>query len=246
MKIKEQIMNMKILKEKYPDLYEKLLEFEENKPLKLFLENLKAENEIELVLEAITLSDNEFDENHIKNLDFFRSQKFVKIYRNLCKKNVEKEIFNECLRDNEKYIEESLSNIKDISSIFSYEKDYNNIRSLFFDYLSNREKFILYNIPYENNLDKKYLNHLINNNNKQNIELICIIDRFNYSQYIDSITYPYITSLNFVLISAKNSNVKFMYYHLPINNIYNIFINYFITIKFMKILKKYHLVMNFL
>ena len=97
-----------------------------------YFQKIRAENEIELVLEAITLSDNEFDENHIKNLDFFRSQKFVKIYRNLCKKNVEKEIFNECLRDNEKYIEESISNIKDISSIFSYEKDYNNIISLFF------------------------------------------------------------------------------------------------------------------
>ena len=46
---------------------------------------------------------------------------------------------------------ESASNIHDILSIFNNIKDENIIKSLIVDYLSIREKFILYNIPYENN-----------------------------------------------------------------------------------------------
>lgn len=49
-------LNVKTLKEEYPDLYEELIEFGEDDSLKLFLEHLRDKNEIELLLEAIILN----------------------------------------------------------------------------------------------------------------------------------------------------------------------------------------------
>ena len=218
------------LKKHYPALYEALNKFGSELPLKLLLKCLKDEGELELYMEAkVLLSDEEFDESFIKNFDFHKFPKFTKVCGDLCKKFVEKQILDECFKENKDYKE--LSNIKKILSIFQKSKLNKNIKSLTFDYLSGLDKFILYNLPYDNNFDKEYLNYITNHNNNQNIKLICIIDRFNNNQYIDIIEYPYITSLNFVLCPKEIFNNKFMFCHLPIKNIYNIFVNYFVTIR---------------
>ena len=91
---------------------------------------------------------------------------------------------------------------------------------------------------YKNNIDKEYLNYISNLNIQQNIEFICIIDRFNHSQFIDVIKYPYINSLHFSLFSNENLDDKFMYYNLPIENIFNIIMNYIIVIENKSYIKK--------
>ena len=123
---------------------------------------------------------------------------------------------------------------------------FENIIDLCFNYLSSEDNLYLYNLPkgqidnledtkYDY-LDEKYLNYLQENNVKQKIILICIIDRYKYSEFINNISYPYINQLHFNLFDEVNE--LFMFYNLPINEIYNIFVTYFITIKNYENIKK--------
>ena len=75
-------------------------------------------------------------------------------------------------------------------------------------------------------------------NNKQKIKLICVIDRYKYCEYIYNITYPNINELHFDLFIQSNFNELFMFDNLPIEEIYSIFITYFITIKHYENIKK--------
>ena len=138
-----------------------------------------------------------------------------------------------------KYENKAFSNIGKIMNLFKdtneYEEDYILIKDLLFDYITNKEKFILYITKY--NLDYKYLNYIRKINIKQKIELICIIDRFshqilenNKTFYID-IFYPYIISLNFILIPDNYRDDKFRFYNIPMNQLFNCILNYFVSIK---------------
>ena len=138
------------------------------------------------------------------------------------------------MKENEKYKE--LSFIKNTFSEIksnNYNQNYTiELEKYFiFDHLTTFKKLSLYNLKYEKNLDNEYLNYISNFNIKQNIELVCIIDRFNHIQFIDVIKNPYITSLHFSLFSYENLDDKFMYYNLPINNIFNIIMNNIIVIQ---------------
>ena len=70
---------------------------------------------------------------------------------------------------------------------------------------------------------------------KQKISLICIIDRYNYSEYINNIIYPHIYELHFTLFTNSSFDEFFMFNNIPIKNIYNIFMTYFLSIKYHKI-----------
>ena len=173
------------------------------------------------ILEQIT-SKKEHNSNKSKNIykDFQKAiQKDKKKSKKFYKINTEKKSLDEEIQENLKFKEISI--IKDIiAEIRQYfDKD---LKSFIFDYLSSLGELSLYNVQYENNLDSEYLNYISKFNVKQNIELLCIIDRFNYSQFIDIIAYPNIISLHFSLFSYEN---------FTINNIFNIFMNYIITIK---------------
>ena len=202
-----------------------------------FLDYLKNQGKVGLFLEAVYIMDKAFFEKFLKfNFEFNNYPTFTKKYRNYCKIEAEKNIFYEGIKKNKKYKE--ISRIKNILSIIkidnSNQKDNNEyirIEKFLFDYLTSHEKVVLYNLPYENNLDNKYLKYISNINIKQNIGLICIIDRFNYSKFMDAITYPYIISLHFALFSKENFDDKFMYYNIPVNNLYNKYMNYLIIIK---------------
>ena len=126
------------------------------------------------------------------NFEFNNYPVFTKIYRNYCKIDVEKNIFEEGIKENQKYKEISI--VKNILSIIKIDNDnqkdnneYIKIEKFLFDYLTSHEKVSLYNLPYDNNLDNKYLKYISNINIKQSIGLICIIDRFNYRYYYLSI-----------------------------------------------------------
>ena len=202
-----------------------------------FLDYLKNQGKVGLFLEAAYITDKDFFEKFLKfNFEFNNYPTFTKKYRNYCKIEAEKNIIDEGIRENKKYKE--ISRIKNILSIIKIDdrnqKDNNEfiqIEKFLFDYLTSHEKVVLYNLPYETNLDNKYLKYISNINIKQNIGLICIIDRFNYSQFIETITYPYITSLHFALFSKENFDDKFMYYNIPVSNLYNIYMNYLTIIK---------------
>ena len=217
------------------ELYEELNNYiYQGKPK--FLEYLKKGGKVGLFLEAAYIIDKGFFEKFLKyNFEFNNYPAFTKKYRKYCKIEAEKNIFDEGIKENKKYKE--ISRIKKILSIIIYnnnQKDnneYNQIENFLFDYLTTNEKVVLYNLPYDNNLDNKYLKYISNLNIKQKIGLICIIDRFNYSQFIDAITYPYITSLHFALFSKENFDDRFMYYNIPVNNLYNIYMNYLTIIK---------------
>jgi len=202
-----------------------------------FLKYLKNQGKVGLFLEAVYSIDKYFFEQFLKfNFEFNNYPTFTKKYRNYCKNEVEKNILEEGMEDNKKYKEISIT--KNILSIIKIDNDNlkdNNeniqIEKFLFDYLTSLEKVSLYNLPYDSNLDNKYLKYISNINIKQGIGLVCIVDRFNYSQFIDAITYPYITSLHFVLFSKKNFDDRFMYYNIPVSNLYNIYMNYLTIIK---------------
>ena len=185
----------KTLKESYPELYKELNDKLSKNFLNEKLNNFQSRNEIELGLELIILVNGEFNDDYdTLKFDFCFYFRATKIYRKICKKRVEKKILEECSEGDTKYKE--VSNMEKMSSQVTTKKEKNSyqlqentdIHRFVVDFISGRDKFILYNLPYENNLDKKYLNYLTKNNLNQKIELICIIDRFNYSQYIESIT----------------------------------------------------------
>ena len=229
-----------ILKEKSylfknDELFDVLNKFECNKKKDTFLEYLKCQEKTELFLEAIYFVDEEFFGKFLKdNFEFKKFPNFTKKYRKLCKIAVEKKIFDEGMKENDKnkevsFIKNILSEIKSNNDNQNYSVEL--MKYFIFDHLTIFKKLPLYNLNYENNLDNEYLKYISNLNIKQNIEFICIIDRFNHSQFIDVIKYPYITSLHFSLFSYENFNHNFMYYNLPINNIFNIIMNYIIVIQ---------------
>ena len=55
---------------------------------------------------------------------------------------------------------------------------------------------------------------------------------------MDSIIYPYIQKLHFKLFSHIDLNELFMFYNLPINEIFKIFESYFINLKNFKSIKQ--------
>ena len=201
-----------------------------NYKISSFLLELKNQGKIALFLEAIYLVNKDIFEKYFQyNIDFHKFPNFTKNYRKFCKAEVEKQILEEGIKENVKYKEISIIN----NAISQLKKDANmNLKSFIFDYLQSLEIISLYNINYENNLDSEYLKYITKLNIKQNIRLLCIIDRYNYSQFIDIITYPNIISLHFSLFSYENFSDRFMYYNLPINNIFNIIMNYIVAIKY--------------
>ena len=73
----------------------------------------------------------------------------------------------------------------------------------------------------ENNefLDEKYLRYIENTNLKQKLNLICIINRYKYSERINTILYPYINELHFTLFSNSSFDENFMFTDLPIKEL---------------------------
>ena len=172
----------------------------------------------------------------------------VKKYRKKCRKNGIKNESYDIYKENKKtsiintilkeYYNNPLKNIN-IKEIITF----------CFDYLSTQDNFFLYNLPGKNSneleeseeyefLDLKYLNYLEKINSKQKMKLICIINRYKYSEYINNITYPYINEIYFNLFTDSSFNDLFMFDKFPINEIYSIFITYFIIIKHYNNIKK--------
>ena len=215
-----------------------------------YLNQLKEKNEVELFLEILyEINYDYFSIINKKDFDFNLYPNITKKYRELCKNNTQKKMKENGL-DLYKHNKE-ISMIRKILYLNSYEDNnlnikFENLINLCFDYLSTEDNLYLYNLPkgkidnFEDTkydyLDERYLNYLQENNFKQNIILICIIDRYKYSEFINNITYPYINQLHFNLFDEVNE--LFMFYNLPINDIYNMFITYFITIKNYENIKK--------
>ena len=115
------------------------------------------------------------------------------------------------------------------------------IINLIFDNLQIFDDLILYNISgsiddlknEENDelLDDKYLRYIETLNIRQKICLICIIDRYKHSEFINNIIYPYINELHFTLFTNTSFSKTFMFEEIPVKDIYSIFITYFLTIK---------------
>ena len=199
---------------------------------------LRKGNEVEAFLDVIyCIEDNYFErfQSLKQKFNFYEYPNFTKKYREYCRQKAEQESNN---------IEEYNKN-KKISMILNILKELNektiniNIINIFFDFLTTKKKIRLYNLPnkdlskedeIDENLDQKYINYIIRNNVIQKIELICIIDKYNYIEYINNIIYPYIEDLYFILFPREHFNDLFMFNNLPIDNIYNIFATYFITI----------------
>ena len=215
-----------------------------------YLKQLKEKNDVELFLEILyEINYDYFSIINKKDFDFNLYPNITKKYRELCKNGTQKKMKENGL-DLYKHNKE-ISMIRKILYLNSYEDNnlnikFENLINLCFDYLSTEDNLYLYNLPkgkidnFEDTkydyLDERYLNYLQKNNFKQNIILICIIDRYKYSEFINNITYPYINQLHFNLFDEVNE--LFMFYNLPINDIYNMFITYFITIKNYENIKK--------
>ena len=180
--------------------------------------------------------------------DFDEYPLATKQYRQSCRTYINNEIENNGYELYNKNIKESI--IKEILGKYhnnNYDKDKKN--KFVLDYLGSLDILYLFNFPKDKNkdniydilnaskdltkinLDSKYLEFIENNNLKQKICLICIIDRNKYSKYISKIIYRYVYELHFTLFIKSNLNNSFMFNDIPINEIYNIFINYFINIK---------------
>ena len=221
-----------------------------DKLLLRYFDKLKEKNEVELFLEILyDINQDYFSIINKKDFDFILYPNITKKYRELCK--------NDCLKEmNENGLDlykhnKKISMVRKILYLNSYEENnlnikFENLINLCFNYLSGEDNLCLYNLPkgkidnFEDSkydyLDERYLNYLQENNVKQNIILICIIDRYKYSEFINNITYPYINQLHFNLFDEVNE--LFMFYNLPINEIYNMFVTYFITIKHYENIKK--------
>ena len=148
----------------------------------------------------------------------------------------------------ENYCEISI--IKNIIN-YIYENNNNlskkNLFNFVFDYLSGQDNVILYNIQKNKKLkkenkkrvlDEEYLYIIEKKKIKQNINLICIINRYKYNENITQVTYPYINSLHFTLFKDTTFNPNFMFYKITVNEIYSIFLNYFVNIKYYKNIKR--------
>ena len=113
------------------------------------------------------------------------------------------------------------------------------IINLIFDNLQIFDDLILYKISgsiddlkkEENDelLDDKYLRYIETLNIRQKICLICIIDRYKHSEFINNIIYPYINELHFTLFTNTSFSKTFMFEEIPVKDIYSIFITYFLS-----------------
>ena len=215
--------------------------------VKIYLKKLLEKKDIEKFFEIINYIYNDyFAIFNKKEFDYYKYPLITKKYRDSCRDKISTQIKNNNI------IEYNGNNqISVIKRILTDLKEYNESNDLFykkvlinllFDYLLKEENFLLYNLPnilLENKdleidgfLDIKYFNYIKNKSYyiKQNITFICIIDRHKYSLNIDNIIYPYINKLHFKLFSHIDLNEFFMFYNLPINEIYKIFESYFTNI----------------
>ena len=146
---------------KNDELFDVLKNFNYYRSCETFLKYLKSQEKIELFLEAIYFADKELFEKYLKNnFDFKKFPNFVKKYRNFYKKEVEKKIFDEGKKENDKYKE--LSFIKNTFSEIksnNYNQNYiiELVKYFIFDHLTTFKKLSLYNLKYEENLDNEYL-----------------------------------------------------------------------------------------
>ena len=215
--------------------------------LKIYLKNLLEKKDIETFFDIIYLIyDDYFAIFNKKEFDYYKYPIITKKYRESCRDKVSKQINNNINEYSE------INQISVIKRILTDLKEYNEsndhlfkkvLIQLLFDYLLTEENFLLYNLPstlLENKdleidgfLDIKYFNYIKNKSYyiKQNLTFICIIDRHKYPLNMDSIIYPYITKLHFKLFSHNDLNEFFMFYNLPIDEIFKIFESYFINIK---------------
>ena len=222
--------------------------------LKIYLKNLLEKKDIEKFFEIIYLIYNDyFAIFNKKEFDYYKYPIITKMYRNSCRDKISKQINNNINEYNE------INQISVIKRILTDLKEYNEsndllfkkvIINLLFDYLLTEESFLLYNLPntlLENKdleidgfLDIKYFNYIKNKSHyiKQNLAFICIIDRHKYPLNMDNIIYPYVTKFHFKLFSHIDLNELFMFYNLPINEIFKIYESYFIKIKNFKYIKQ--------
>lgn len=222
--------------------------------LKIYLKNLLEKKDIETFFEIIYFIYNDyFAIFNKKEFDYYKYPIITKKYRDSCRDKVSKQINNNINEYNQ------INQISVIKRIITDLKEYNEsndllfkkvIINLLFDYLLTEESCLLYNLPnilLENKdleidgfLDIKYFNYIKNKSHyiKQNLTFICIIDRHKYSLNMDNIIYPYIKKLHFKLFSHIDLNELFMFYNLPISEIFKIFESYFINFKFFNNIKQ--------
>ena len=216
--------------------------------VKIYLKQLLDKKDIETFFEIIYFIYNDYFAIFNKDeFDYYKYPLITKKYRATCRDKISTQIKNNSI------IEYNGNNqISVIQRILIDLKEYNENNDLFykkviinllFDYLLKEENFLLYNLPnilLENKdleidgfLDIKYFNYIKNKSYyiKQNLAFICIIDRHKYSLNMDNILYPYINKLHFKLFSHVDLNELFMFYNLPINEIYKIFESYFTNLK---------------
>ena len=215
--------------------------------LKIYLKKLLDKKDIETFFDIIYLIYNDyFAIFNKKEFDYYKYPEITKKYRDSCRDMVSIQIKNNNI--NEYNGNSQISVIKRILTDLKEYNENNNILykntiiNLLFDYLLTEENILLYNLPnilLENKdleidgfLDIKYFNYIKNKSYyiKQNITFICIIDRHKYSLNMDNIIYPYINELHFKLFNHIELNELFMFYNLPINEIYKIFVSYFTNI----------------
>ena len=114
---------------------------------------------------------------------------------------------------------------------FEYKIDLN----IFFSCLTSESSLSLYNYQNRNknhdnyySLDEMYLNYIEKSKIIQKIKLICIIDSNKYSFTNPGITYEYINELNFTTNKYNLNEMR----RFPRKEIYSIFKQYFVTLKF--------------
>jgi len=143
----------------------------------------------------------------------------TKKYRKLLKKDLDNELkkdgYNLYIKNKQQSIISEIMNDSLVRNHYYLQKG--KLLSLCFDYLTTLDDLYLYNLPKEENeiinninsinesndnyIDSEYLNYIENKNIKQKICLICIIDRYKYSDKINNIKYPHIYKLLFTLFS---------------------------------------------
>ena len=212
--------------------------------VKIYLRNLFEKKNLEKCFEIIYFIYNDYFAIFNKNeFDYYKYPLITQKYRESCRDKISTQIKNNTIIENN-----GNSQISVIKRILTDLKEYNEsndllnkkiLINLLFDYLLTEENFLLYNLPdilLENKdlefdvfLDIKYFDYIKNKSYyiKQNITFICIIDRHKYSLNMDNIIYPYINKLHFKLFSHVDLNELFMFYNLPMNEIYKIFESYF-------------------
>ena len=234
------LINYKNVYTKYFNYYESIQPF---LVLAHYLKDMEKNNEMEKFFEiAFYIYKDYFYIFPEEQFQFDLYPNIANKYRKQCKNKINSELANN-FDENKNYknisiIKKTINEFININGIPYVDEK--NIINLFFDYLSTQEKCLLYNLPkYEANeeyntqdyLDEQYLNYIERLNSSQKLILICIIDRHKYCEYINNLTYPNCYQLHFVLFSQDELNKLFLYYNLPVNEIYTIFITYILTIR---------------